>query len=388
MGKRKYTRHEYSDRTLDPYESGIDTYSNFLDYISDNTGFDFGNIDRGIKNSDRMNNGTGMTNADIQSFLANQFSAEKEMNFQREMADTQWQRGVADMQAAGINPALAYHQGGAAAPSGASASSNATVFNGRAVELGFISNLVGQFMELAKMPMQMYEQAANVRNMNAQNENLKSQNLLIGAQIGKTKAEAEGIEIENKYKERKEAAEAQSAEETVNNIIKNREYIDEQINVKKQEAKTEEQKTALTMWQAAVAKANKEQIEALTPELVKLQQANTENARQQAALAATNKAIQQGLIDNGYILKTIDELQSKIDLNKAQEGYAEANAFLQEWRSSIKTGHFFDAEKWFKDQGAGGKTYNSLMYVVMQFLDGLLEGSSAITEAGLGNIVH
>lgn len=375
-------------KKVDSYKSGIDTYSNFLDYISENTGFDFGNIERKVKNADRMNDGSGMTNADIQAFIANQFSAQKEMDFQREMADTQWQRGVADMQAAGLNPALAYGQGGNAAPSGASASANATTFNGKAVELGFISNLVGQFMELAKMPMEMYEQAASIRNMYAQNENLRTQNILIGAQAEKTQEEARGIAIENKYKERKESAEAQSAEETVNNIIKNREFIEEQINVKKQEVKTEEQKTALTMWQAGVAKANKEQIEALTPELVKLQQANTENARQQAALAATNKAIQQGLIDNGYVLKTIEELQSKIDLNKSQEGYAEANAFLQEWRNSIKTGSFFDAEKWFKDQGTGGKIYNSLMYGTMQFLDGLLEGASAISEAGLGNIFH
>ncbi len=42
-----------------------------------------------------------------------------QMKFQEHMRNTQWQAGIADMEAAGINPALAYSQGGASAPMGA-----------------------------------------------------------------------------------------------------------------------------------------------------------------------------------------------------------------------------------------------------------------------------
>jgi len=60
----------------------------------------------------------GYTGAERQNVASAQ-AAQEQMNFQREMSDTSYQRQVQDLKAAGINPMLVAKLGGASTPGGA-----------------------------------------------------------------------------------------------------------------------------------------------------------------------------------------------------------------------------------------------------------------------------
>lgn len=112
--------------------------------------------------------------------MANASSAEqarKQMEFQERMSSTAWQRGVADMRKAGINPILAASQGGASSPSGAIGS----VTTG-APQQNVFSGLGNKLQSSVTGAIDAYRTISEVKNIQAQNAKISADTNLVNAQ--------------------------------------------------------------------------------------------------------------------------------------------------------------------------------------------------------------
>nr|QJB20505.1 MAG: DNA pilot protein [Microvirus sp.] len=102
---------------------------------------------------------------------ANAAMAQRQMEFQsaenqKEMADTQYQRGVKDLKKAGLNPMLAYSNGGAAAPSGVTSAGASAV-----MENPMKSNALSSALEAARLKAQAEQVSAQTENVRADTAN-------------------------------------------------------------------------------------------------------------------------------------------------------------------------------------------------------------------------
>lgn len=146
---------------------------------------------------------------------ANAFSAQQAQlarDYETQMSNTAYQRGVVDMQNAGVNPALMYGQGAAPASTPSSPSPTSTNPEG-SDPIG----MIGLIKSMAMMPYEIKEAKAHARLMEEQGSkvheeinNVKEEFKEIQARVRATNANAEAQETVNKFLNEQESYRTQS----------------------------------------------------------------------------------------------------------------------------------------------------------------------------------
>jgi len=106
--------------------------------------------------------------------------AREQMAFQERMSNTSYQRAMHDMRLSGINPMLAYMQGGASSPGGATAN---------------MENVLGT---AASSASHVYRMAEELKGMRAQRELMDSQRRREDAQEELTSKQSQNVGLQNR----------------------------------------------------------------------------------------------------------------------------------------------------------------------------------------------
>ena len=273
-------------------------------------------------------------------FNADQAQINREWNAQ--MDSTKYQRTVADMQAAGVNPALAMNGGvttQAASNSAASASSTPLLDLSSVVQMAMQAKQLRIQEKMADADISLKRADVRVKNADAE---IKESDAGVRDEYNRLLLEGQRLSNDLTAEQKKQ-------------VVANIDKIGEEVELLKKQAATEAERKNLVIAEIALKRAmqgkteaEKQRIVELLPFEKALSAAQTENQKAQAAYAMMQAAYQQNLIDSGYI-------ESMVRENNAAATEAENKAIAAEIQNRLKTGRFY------QDKGIFNKAANFLM---------------------------
>lgn len=217
------------------------------------------------------------------AYARNSSEAQKNRDFQETMANTQYQRAIGDLREAGLNPMLAYSQGGAPSPSGSMATAPAA--SSSAPSGASASGSAARVQNSLQVGLASAAQAAQIENMSKQGDNIDADTQLKKVQAEREMNSSDNIKVST-----------DKLREDINNL----------------------------QWQSK--KLEKE---------VPLTEAREYLTRVQSELTNVETALTEGKIDNvkaDTAIKKVEELLKKYDVNEAK---ATSEKFGGEWGHDV-----------------------------------------------------
>lgn len=256
--------------------------------------------------------------------------------YQERLSNTAYQRSVADMQRAGLNPAMMYGSGSAASsPSGASVSSPSLDFQ------SIISALT--------LPKQLEQMKASIELQRANAAAQHASKLNTDADTEIKRKQARSMDLDYKFAEDTYDARARGIEnaanlsdEQIKNARETRNLLLRQIDTEIQKAASEQERKMLYYWQTQVEKANEHQITALTPLIMEYQKAQTFAQRAAGSASLVHAAHEQKIIDSGQIEKEVQLLSEQVRKTINEADRAAFDSLISEYQHALQTGHISD----------------------------------------------